>query len=179
MAESYIGEIRMLPYTFAPRNWAYCSGQTIPISQFSTVFAILGFTYGGDGIVSMGLPDMNACIPVSEGTGPGLFPRFRGQVSGSEHRVMTLENMPNHRHEITAAAASYTDTISDASTAAFLSRTRDRIRSYTKTPDVKNNVNMSPQSLTNAGATAEFPTNQPYLAVHFCICLIGEFPARN
>lgn len=103
--EGYMAEIRGFAGNFAPRNWALCSGQLLPISSNSALFSLLGTTYGGDGRTTFGLPDLRGRVPIHEGTGPGLTPRNLGARSGSETNVLTYSQLPVHNHLATATLA--------------------------------------------------------------------------
>jgi len=98
MSEPFIGEIRMVGFNYAPNGWAPCDGRLLPIAQNSALFALLGTTYGGDGVVNFGLPDLRGRVAVGMGTGPGLTPIVQGQRSGSESVTLTSGQMPQHAH---------------------------------------------------------------------------------
>ncbi len=99
-ADPMLGEITLFGGTFAPRGWAFCDGQLLPIQQYSALFSILGTTYGGDGRVTFGLPDLRGRVPIHPGTGPGLSAIARGQVVGSENVTLDMGQLPVHLHEI-------------------------------------------------------------------------------
>ena len=101
MAQSYIGEIRLVPYNFAPYGWAACDGSLIPINQNDTLFSLLGTTFGGDGQTTFGLPDLSGRVPVHMGQGPGLSPCTLGQLAGAESVTLAPSNLPSHTHSVT------------------------------------------------------------------------------
>ena len=102
MSEPFIGEIRIFGFNFAPRGWALCDGQLLPISQNSALFSLLGTIYGGDGRTTFALPDLRGRAALHEGTGPGLSPRQLGQRSGSETNTLTVNQLPPHTHQARA-----------------------------------------------------------------------------
>ncbi|MBF0371095.1 MAG: phage tail protein [Magnetococcales bacterium] len=110
MADSYLGEIRLFPYTFNPRDWLFCDGQILSISQYSALFSILGATYGGDGRSNMQLPDLKGRAPIHPGTGSGLSSYSLGQKSGTEGVVISSDQMPAHSHQLKGSHVSGSDT---------------------------------------------------------------------
>src|SRR5439155_16461480 len=98
MSEPFLGEIRIFPYNFAPRGWALCSGQILPIAQNTALFSLLGTTYGGNGQTTFGLPDLRGRTPVGVGQGPGLSSIDLGEVSGTESVTLTQQNLAAHAH---------------------------------------------------------------------------------
>ena len=104
MSEPFLGEIRAFGFTFAPRGWAMCQGQTMSISQNSALFSLLGTTYGGDGRVTFGLPDLRGRTAISLGQGPGLSTRTQGEQAGSEQVTLNAGQIPPHTHGVTASS---------------------------------------------------------------------------
>jgi microcystin-dependent protein len=117
MSDPFLGEIRMFGGSFAPRGWALCNGQTIAISQNSALFAILGTTYGGDGVTNFKLPDLQGRFPMHWGNGTGLTPRTLGELAGGENAALSISNLPAHTHVATftpsgaGAAVNVTSTV--------------------------------------------------------------------
>lgn len=157
MDDDYLGVIKMFAGTFAPRNWAYCDGQLLPISANTALFSILGTTYGGDGRTTFGLPDLRGRAPIHAGSGPGLTPRRLGQTFGVEYNNLTQSQLPGHTHTATgktlatsvditsnlmvsSAEATIHNPTAGASLAASNKvdgRATDPIQSYnTSTPDI-------------------------------------------
>ncbi|MFS8975110.1 tail fiber protein [Cupriavidus necator] len=102
MAQPFVGEIRMFAGTYAPAGWEFCAGQTVSISQYETLFTLLGTTYGGDGTTTFKLPDLRGILPLGQGTGPGLSERTIGQTFGSPNITLVPGQIPAHAHTIQA-----------------------------------------------------------------------------
>lgn len=177
MADPYIGEIRMFAGNYAPMGWALCDGQTMPIQQYTALFAILGTTYGGNGQTTFGLPDLRGRIPMHMGTGPGLTPRPIGQSSGAEKITLTANQMPAHNHLVNADGQQGTvDNPEGVVPAAGVDpATTNPVFLY----GTAMNKTMSPQMISQAGGNQPHDNVQPFLCVNFIIALEGEFPPRN
>src|SRR3982751_6487214 len=104
MSNPFLGEIRMAGFNFAPRGWAFCAGQLLPISQNDALFALVGTTYGGDGQTTFGMPDLRGRVPINQGQGPGLSNYVMGQMSGTESVTLITAQIPPHSHAINAAS---------------------------------------------------------------------------
>jgi microcystin-dependent protein len=170
--EPYIGEIRMFAGNFAPRGWALCDGQLLPISQYTALFSILGTTYGGDGRTTFALPDLRGRTPIHAGHGPGLSSRALGQQGGEENHTLTLSEIPPHAHSLRGdSRVASTDSPSNAAPA----RNAGGIPSYGDSLDVTMNGN----AIQSTGGGLPHNTMQPYLTVNFIIALQGIFPPRN
>jgi microcystin-dependent protein len=171
VSEPFLGEIRIFPYNFAPRGWAFCQGQLLPISQNTAVFSLLGTTYGGDGIQTFALPDLRGRVAISSGQGPGLSNHTLGEVSGTENTTLTVNQMPQHNH--TAMANDGTATTSRPNGAA-LAHAASNV--YAAAP---NGSAMNAGVIAVAGGSQPFGNLQPFLVLNFCIALQGVFPSRN
>lgn len=182
--DGYISEIRMFAGNFAPFSWAFCHGQLLPIAQYTALFALVGTTYGGDGQVTFGLPDLRSRVPIHTGTGPGLSTYVLGQMGGSENITLTALNVGGHSHAVTGnagVAAAAGDGQTAAAVNNFPAGNGDPI--YSTTTD---NSDMAPASLAGISVAVQTPngltpisTIQPYQAMNFIICLEGIFPSRN
>jgi microcystin-dependent protein len=172
MSEPFLGMIIIVPYNFAPRGWAFCSGQILPIAQNTALFSLLGTTFGGNGQTTFALPDLRGRVPNSSGQGPGLSSYDLGQVGGTESETMTINQMPAHNHLVAATGA---DASSSKPEARFLANT-GATALYADTSD---GTLMGPTMITNTGGSQPFSLLQPYLTVNFCIALEGIFPSRN
>lgn len=166
--ESFIGEIAVVAFNFAPRGWAICAGQLLPISQNTALFSLLGTTYGGDGQTTFALPDLSGRTPVGTGNGPGLTPLVPGETFGQEQVTLLATEMPAHRHQLTAgstadAAAPAGAGFAATSTAAYRSGGDGSIRLA---------------NLPVAGGSQPHENRQPFLALTFVIALQGVFPTR-
>ena len=104
--EPFLGQLMLVPYNFAPRGWAFCEGQLLPISQYSALFSLLGTTYGGDGRTTFGLPDLRGRVPIGAGQGPGLSNYVLGAKSGVEQVTLTGSQIPSHSHAASTQSAS-------------------------------------------------------------------------
>src|SRR5271155_3610803 len=100
MAEAFLGEIRMFGFTFVPQGWAMCNGQLLPISQNTALFSLLGTTYGGDGVSTFALPNLQSRVPIHQGQGTSLSPYVPGQTGGAESVTLTLSQIPAHFHPV-------------------------------------------------------------------------------
>ncbi|MCP4432293.1 MAG: phage tail protein [Gammaproteobacteria bacterium] len=178
MSDPFLGEIIMFGGNFAPRGWALCEGQLLPISQNSALFSILGTTYGGDGRTTFGLPDLRGRVPMGPGNGPGLTSRHLGEKSGVENVTLTQNQMPAHSHTATAHAVSPTGNSNDA--AGNLWADDAGTASATYSSEGKN-ATMSPEAISvqNTGGSRSHTNVQPFLCINFIIALVGVFPSRN
>lgn len=177
MADPFVAEIRIFAGNFAPRTWALCNGQLMPLSQNTALFALLGTTYGGDGRSTFALPDLQGAAPMHIGggveQGPGLSVRRLGDMGGSQTTTLLTSEMPVHSHSISGAAR---NSNSSLPTNATLARPTG-IFTYSSNANPPL-VPMDPNSLAISGG--DFPHNnmQPYLVLTFIIALQGVFPVR-
>ena len=172
MSEPFLGQIMLVPYNFAPRGWAFCNGQILPIAQNTALFSLLGTTFGGNGQTTFALPDLRGRVPNSSGQGPGLSNYDLGQVGGTETDTLTVNQMPTHNHLVNVNADSG-DTGRIADTYLANSSETPYIASVTS-PGT-----MAPQMIGNTGGNQPFEILQPYLTLNYCIALEGIFPSRN
>jgi microcystin-dependent protein len=173
MAETFLGSLLCVPYNFAPKDWAFCSGQLMSISQNTALFSLLGTTYGGDGRVTFALPNLAGCVPIGQGQGPGLQDYSMGQIAGSPTVTLTSAETPPHTHTVMSAKISANQT----------SPTSNGIAPTTAplpySSSVQNLTAMSPQSITPIGSNGPHNNMMPYTALNWVICLSGLFPARQ
>jgi microcystin-dependent protein len=181
MADQFVGEIRVFPFTFAPTGWALCNGQLLPISQNTALFSLLGTTYGGDGRSTFGLPDLRGRAPLHPGQGPGLTPRQLGEMGGAESVVLTESQLPAHTHDVRVAgandASSATPTPSGLTTFG-VSQARATSTGYV-TVAGQAAVAMSPAAVLPSGQSLAHNNMPPFLTFNFCIALQGIFPPRS
>lgn len=176
MSNPFLGEIRMAGFNFAPRGWAFCNGQPLPISNYSALYALIGTTYGGDGQTTFGLPDLQGRSPVGQGNGPGLTPTVIGQVYGQESVTLTTGQIPGHSHSVKGQAGPGLATTADPTGGLWASQASTTDQPYsTGAPD----TTMSGQGVANAGGGQPHENRPPYLVVNFVIALEGIFPSRN
>ena len=172
--EPLLGEIKLFAGNFAPRGWAFCEGQLLPISQNTALFSILGTTYGGDGRTTFALPDLRGRAPIHPGTGPGLSAYNLGETGGAETVALTAQQLPPHNHSLNANTQN--GNTSDPPGAA-LADTKGTDRDYMKSGEV--NTQMSANSIGVTGGGQPHENRQPYLAINFIIALEGIYPSRN
>ncbi|WP_186758166.1 phage tail protein [Echinicola salinicaeni] len=179
--EGTIGEIRMFAGNFAPRSWAFCQGQILPISQNQTLFSIIGTMYGGDGRTTFALPDLRGRAAIGVGHGPGLSDIREGAKGGTEKVTILNQNMPSHNHAVNVSNAAGTGSTPVNNFPAVSQVTIERggdaigVNAYGSTP----NATMSPQTIGNTGGNIPVDTRNPFLGVHFIICIQGIFPSRS
>ncbi len=171
MADNFIAEIRIFPFNFAPRSWAFCDGQLLPISQNTALFSLLGTFYGGDGKSTFALPDLQGNAPMFYGEGPGLSLYDIGQVSGSSTVTLLESEMPTHNHTL---RGTIDDAESSDSNGQALSKATSAVYSASSP-----NAAMSPNALALAGGDQPHNNMMPYLTFSFCIALQGIFPPRS
>jgi microcystin-dependent protein len=169
--EPFLGEIRMFGFDFAPRGWALCDGRLLPINQNQALFALLGNMYGGNGTTTFALPNLQSRVPIGQGHGAGLSSYVVGQAGGSETVRLTAAQMPAHTHSVKASGSAANSTTPEGRVPA-----RSVGRSYAATPDTSTVMNAN--MLGAAGGGQPHANVQPYLAMNFCIAMVGIFPAR-
>jgi microcystin-dependent protein len=179
MAEPFIGEIRMFGGTFAPAGWMFCSGQTLPISEWSALFALIGTTYGGNGTTTFNLPNLQGRLPIHQGQGAGLSPYVIGQVGGAENVVLDTTQIPQHTHALMASTATATLTSPTNNVTGAASQTPLATTLYTKPGTPATVGNLLPQAVGNTGSNLPHSNMMPYLCVSFIIAMEGIFPTRN
>lgn len=170
MSEPFIAEIRIFAGNFAPRGWAFCDGQLLPISQNTALFSLIGTTYGGDGRSTTALPDLQGRAPMHPGRGPGLTARRLGQRGGSETVSLSEAQMPNHTHTM-LSSIEFPDVQAPGNT-------RSLARTGIYTPSA-NLVSMNDVSLPNTGGSQSHNNLQPFIAMNFIIALQGLYPSRS
>ena len=172
MADPFVAEIRVFPFNFAPRGWAWCDGQLLPLSQNTALFSLLGTTYGGNGKSNFALPDLQGRAPMHPGQGPGLALRDLGEIGGTETVTLLETEIPSHSHGFNVSQA---DGISRVPTGEQLA-TGIAVSMYAAPGSL---VSLSPSALVPAGGNQPHNNMQPYLTFYFCIALQGVFPPRS
>ena len=176
--EGFLGEIRMFAGNYAPRGWALCEGQLLSISANEALYSILGVTYGGDGRVTFGLPDLRARIPMGAGTGPGLNLRRLGEKLGAEKNVLTVDQLPAHNHNVTVKQVVVADEgDSDDPTDHYPAANGTNLYSTTIS-GTASSAGLTVSS-ENIGTSQAINNLQPSQCVNFIICLVGTYPSRN
>lgn len=168
MSEPFLAEIRMMGFNFAPRGWAFCDGQILPINQNQSLYSLLGTTYGGDGRTSFALPDLRGRVPIHVGSNDSSSYQ-EGQKSGEETHTLAANEMPQHKHVANASANDGNSPIPIDNT---LGGFNNGFNNGSTLIDVTNEV-------SNTGGGQAHNNMQPTLVVNFCIALQGLFPSRN
>ena len=176
MADPFVAEIRIFPFNFAPRGWAWCDGQLLPISQNTALFSLLGTVYGGNGQSNFALPNLQGCAPMHPGQGSGLLLHDLGEIGGSETVTLLQSEIPAHSHLMMAANLP-SDQGAPASTRA-LARSANASAYVAGTP-APTTVQMAPETLAPAGSSQPHNNMMPYLTFYFNIALQGVFPPRQ
>lgn len=171
MTQPYIGEIQVFGFNFNPRGWAFCNGATLPISQNTALFALLGTTYGGNGQTTFQLPNFAFRAPMEQGAGPGLSPRTLGETGGVQNVTLTPNQMPAHTHGFSASSTAGTVASPLAAVPAPGASGRTPPPRYATAA----NTLMGPSG--TAGGGQPHQNLQPYLGINFCIALQGIFPS--
>ncbi|MEM8696423.1 MAG: tail fiber protein [Pseudomonadota bacterium] len=171
MSEPCLSENRLMGFNFAPRGWAFCDGQILPINQNQSLYSLLGTTYGGDGRTSFALPDLRGRTPMHVGRSNGGADHRLGQKTGEETHTISAAEMPQHDHNLMASSDAVA---SNDPTGRVLGNNQGLIYHAPATP-----VSMAPNSVANVGGGQAHENMQPYIAVNFCIALRGLFPSRN
>ena len=175
MSDPFVAEIRILPFNFSPKGWAFCNGQLLPISQNTALFSLLGTTYGGDGKSNFALPNMEGNAPMQQGQGAGLSLRDLGEMSGVEDVTLLVSEIPFHNHNINTHNLDAGGLQNPAPTVILAKSSQGN--AYQSVVNV-NLTLLAPQALTTAGGSLPHNNMQPYLTLNFCIALQGIFPAR-
>ena len=165
MSEPFLSEIKIVSFNFAPKGWALCNGQTLPINQNQALFSLLGTTYGGNGQTTFNLPNLRGQVPISFGNGHTL-----GEKAGSTSVTITQQTMPQHIHFAQAVDANATQA---TPTGALLGRFNN---GYTAAASL---TTLHPSTVSSLGGSQPHTNMMPFLAVNFCIALQGIFPSRN
>jgi len=167
MAQPYVGEIRIFAGNFAPAGWMFCEGQLLPISEFETLFNLIGTTYGGDGQSTFALPDLRGRLPMHQGGGFTL-----AETGGAEEVTITVNTMPSHTHALLASSSVAQATNPTANVVGQSTQAKLYI-------DDVPNVNLAPVVISSVGGSQPHTNFQPYLCVDFIISLFGIFPSQT
>jgi microcystin-dependent protein len=171
--DPFVAEIRIFPFNFAPKGWAFCDGQILPLSQNTALFSLLGTTYGGDGKSNFALPNMQANAPMHPGQGPGLSLHDLGETGGSETVSLLESEIPSHSHSLVASQA---DAIEISPAGQQFAAGTGGIGIYAALNPL---VQLSDNALAPAGGDQPHNNMQPYLTLSFCIALQGVYPPRT
>lgn len=177
MSEPFLGEIQLFAFNFSPADWAFCNGQLLPISQYSTLYSLLGTAFGGNGTQNFGVPNFQGNAACAVGQGPGLTNRTLGEPFGAETVTLSLQEMPQHSHlaqmynqrdvnKRQGAPQANSGIVAPANTSPF-------------TTSAANNSTFASDTIGFNGGNQAHPNQQPYLTLNFCIALNGIFPSRS
>lgn len=166
MAEPFLSEIRLMSFGFAPKGWALCNGQLLPINQNQALFSLLGTTYGGDGRVNFALPDLRGRAPIHVGSGHTL-----GERGGEQSHTLSIAELPTHTHQLNG-----TNTAASLDTPGGNLLGQPSINAYGGPASLGA---MNPGTIANAGGSQAHLNMQPFLTINFCIALQGIFPSPN
>jgi microcystin-dependent protein len=176
MSTPFVAEIRMFAGNFAPRNWAFCNGQLLPIAQNTALFSLVGTYYGGNGTSNFALPDLRGRAAMHWGDGAGLSSYVLGEMAGENSVTLLTTEMPLHTHSISGAViANSNPGETPASNTLFTNSSPNQLYGTV----LGTTVNLAPQSISIAGGSQPHNNTQPYLAVSFIICMSGVYPSRN
>jgi microcystin-dependent protein len=175
MADPFVAEIRIFPFNFPPKGWAWCDGQLLPLSQNTALFSLLGPTYGGNGKTNFALPDLQGRVPMHPGQGPGLSFHDLGETGGSELVSLLESEIPNHSHGL-QASSEYADRRTPAPLFYLARPPRGNIY---QTNSSANLVSMSDLVLAPSGGDQPHNNLMPYLTLYFCIAMQGVYPPRT
>ncbi len=176
MANPFLAEIRIFTGNFAPKGWALCDGQLMPISQNTALFSLLGTTYGGDGKSNFAIPNLQGCAPMQAGQGPGLSLRDLGETGGEQAVTLLQTEMPAHSH--TAQAALTGGGVTSPTNNAWASGLKGHAPAFVAS-NPQTNVQMNPFGTSITGGNLPHNNLPPFLGLTFIIALQGVFPPRS
>jgi microcystin-dependent protein len=172
MADPFVAEIRIFPFNFAPKGWAWCDGQLLPLSQNTALFSLLGTTYGGNGKSNFALPDLQGRAPMHPGQGPGLSLHDLGETGGSETVTLLESEIPSHSHQMSVSSQLGLENLPTGQRFAM----GDGINLYSPAANL---TAMANEALAPAGGDQPHNNMMPYLTYYFNIALQGVFPPRS
>jgi len=172
MSSPFVGQIAIVGFNFAPVGWAFCDGTLLPISEYETLFNLIGTTFGGDGQTTFALPDLRGRVPVHVGQGSGLQSYQIGESFGVETVTLNVNQIPSHTHAFSPGASSAEETTNRPNNAYPSAGGY-----YSTSPTT--GVTMPAPTVANAGGSQPHTNIQPYLALNFIISLFGVFPSQN
>jgi microcystin-dependent protein len=178
MSQPYTAQIIVFPYSYAPRDWAFCEGQVIPISQNQALYSLIGTTYGGNGTTTFALPNLSERVALHEGQGPGLSNYALGQASGVPNVALTSGQLPAHNHQASLGQlADLTKLVAAPAAGNWVGPQSlgGKMFSDTTTPQDP----LAGNALMMSGGSQPHDNLQPFLCLHYCIALYGIFPSRN
>jgi microcystin-dependent protein len=179
MSNPFLGELRLFAGNFNPRGWAFCAGQILPIAQNDALYALIGTTFGGDGQVTFGLPDLRGRVPVGQGQGGGLSSYVVGQASGTESVTVSVNQMPQHNHTVTVSSADATATTPTGAVPARPSSTTVGFLYIDPAASGTTDAPPNAAAISAVGGNGPHDNMAPSLVLNYIIALEGVFPSRN
>jgi microcystin-dependent protein len=173
MSDQFLGELRAFGFNFAPKGWALCNGQTLGIAQNSALFSLLGTMYGGNGVQTFQLPNLQSRVPMHFGRAPIGTVYTEGEIGGVENVTLATSTMPQHIHTLQAVSAS--GSVHPPGNALFASGSSGNEAFY----GTGNTIGLVANTIQPAGQGQSHTNLQPYLVINWCIALVGVFPSRN
>jgi microcystin-dependent protein len=173
MSEMFVGEVRIFGGNYAPNHWAFCDGTSMPIAQHDVLFSLLGTMYGGDGVSTFNLPDMRGRLPMHFGQGSGLSLRRQGEMFGFESVLLNENQIPGHSHQMFVSSDSQPNQADPAGLGVA-----DGEMIYAQEKSASANA-LAEESVESSGLGTRHTNMMPYLAVHFIIALVGDYPSRS
>lgn len=169
--DDYLAEIRLFAGFWEPRNWMFCDGRLLPVNDNVALFSLLGATYGGDGRINFALPDLRGRAPLAAGQGKGLSYRAAGSLGGIESVTLTVTQLPAHNHALTASSSAANAASPQGN---YLAAGANR---FTGTPQV--HKTLASDALAEVGGQEAHNNMQPFVALHYIICVQGLYPSRS
>ncbi len=179
MSTPFLGQIQSFAFNFAPRGWALCDGQTLPVQQYAALYSLLGTMYGGNGTTTFNLPNLQSRVPMHFGTSPGGNSYTQGEQGGEENVTLLYANLPLHSHPFLGSATGANDSapILHTASAPITNAQGGTPGNYYAAPASLQSLN--PASVSTTGGAQPHANIQPYLTINWCIAMTGEFPAHG
>jgi microcystin-dependent protein len=177
--DPFVAEIRIFPFNFPPKGWAFCDGQILPLSQNTALFSLLGTTYGGDGKSNFALPNLQGNAPMHPGQGPGLSLHDLGETGGSDTVSLLESEIPSHNHRVLGEPGALLASTNLPAPDKALGKGAAGLNAYITTPPTVTMTTMAGNALAPAGGDQPHNNLMPYLTLNFCIALQGVYPPRT
>lgn len=181
MSSPFLGEIKIFGFNFPPRGYAFCNGQLIAIQQNTALFSLLGTFYGGNGVTTFALPNLQGQWAMGYGDGPGLTPRVIGEVGGQATVTLTETEIPAHTHNVTGVKGSLVPNRSTSPQGRYWANEPKAVPQPQKPPymNTQPDTNLAPGAISDVGGSQPHENRPPFLVLNYCIATQGIFPARN
>jgi microcystin-dependent protein len=180
MSQPFVGQVIRVGFNFPPAGWMNCQGQLVPISEFETLFNLIGTTYGGDGQNTFALPDLRGRVALGVGQGQGLSNYVLADQAGTESATLTVQQIPQHQHLVNVVTSAATSSTPGTSVQLANEGPQGISQVFTYAPfDSANQTNLSAQSIANSGGSQPHENRQPFLVIRYCISMFGLFPSQN